>query len=133
VGTKNLFPKFCEPPLTMVSSTVMHLPTPMMAPKMHMEIPMNVSNLPLADRYAAAKGALDAAQKAVDELKAEIKATGIPRLEGAFYVVEVGLSERATLDSKLVKEMLSAEQVAACTKVSMVETVRIKPMAATGK
>lgn len=105
---------------------------------------MNMSNLPLADRYAAAKGALDAAQKAVDELKAkikaEIKATGIPRLEGAsyvlegaFYVVEVGLSERATLDSKLVKEMLSAEQVAACTKVSMVETVRIKPMASTGK
>lgn len=128
----------------MVSATVMHLPTPMMAPKMHMEIPMNMSNLPLADRYAAAKGALDAAQKAVDELKAkikaEIKATGIPRLEGAsyvlegaFYVVEVGLSERATLDSKLVKEMLSAEQVAACTKVSMVETVRIKPMASTGK
>lgn len=119
--------------MTMVSATVIHLPTPMMAPKMHMEIPMNVSNLPLADRYAAAKGALDAAQKAVDELKAEIKATGIPRLEGAFYVVEVGLSERATLDSKLAKEMLSAEQVAACTKVSMVETVRIKPMAATGK
>lgn len=130
--------------MTMVSATVMHLPTPMMAPKMHMEIPMNMSNLPLADRYAAAKGALDAAQKAVDELKAkikaEIKATGIPRLEGAsyvlegaFYVVEVGLSERATLDSKLVKEMLSAEQVAACTKVSMVETVRIKPMASTGK
>lgn len=128
----------------MVSATVMHLPTPMMAPKMHMEIPMNMSNLPLADRYAAAKGALDAAQKAVDELKAkikaEIKATGIPRLEGAsyvlegaFYVVEVGLSERATLDSKLVKDMLSAEQVAACTKVSMVETVRIKPMASTGK
>ena len=110
-----------------------HLPTPMMATKIRMEIQMNVSNLPLADRYAAAKGALDAAQKAVDELKAEIKATGIPRLEGAFYVVEVGLSERATLDSKLAKEMLSAEQVAACTKVSMVETVRIKPMASAGK
>lgn len=105
----------------------------MVATKIHMEIPMNVSNLPLADRYAAAKGALDAAQKAVDELKAEIKAAGQPRLEGAFYVVEVGLSERATLDTKLVKGILSEEQVAACTKVTMVETVRIKPMAATGK
>lgn len=105
----------------------------MVATKIHMEIPMNVSNLPLADRYAAAKGALDAAQKAVDELKAEIKAAGQTRLEGAFYVVEVGLSERATLDTKLVKGILSEEQVAACTKVTMVETVRIKPMAATGK
>lgn len=94
---------------------------------------MNVSNLPLADRYAAAKGALDAAQQAVDALKAEIKAAGMPRLEGAFYVVEVGLSERATLDSKLAKALLSDEQVASCTKVSMVETIRIKPMAAVGK
>lgn len=94
---------------------------------------MNVSNLPLADRYAAAKGALDAAQKAVDELKAEIKATGQPRIEGAFYIVEVGLSERATLDTKLVKLLISEDQIAACTKVSMVETVRIKPMASTGK
>ena len=94
---------------------------------------MNVSNLPLADRYAAAKGALDAAQKAVDALKAEIKETGVARLEGAFYVVEVGLSERASLDTKLVKAILTDEQSTACTKVTTVETIRIKPMAAVGK
>ena len=42
-------------------------------------------------------------------------------------------AKRGNAFSKLAKEMLSAEQVAACTKVSMVETVRIKPMASTGK
>ena len=94
---------------------------------------MNFSNLPLADRYAAAKGALDAAQQAVDALKAEIKAAGVARMEGAFYVVEVGLSERSTLDSKLAKTFLTEAQIDAATKTTMVETIRIKPMAAVGK
>ena len=82
---------------------------------------MNIANLPLADRYAQAKANLEASQKAVDELKAEIKATGSTRLEGAFFAVEVGLSERATLDSKLVKAILTDEQATACTKVAMVD------------
>jgi hypothetical protein len=40
--------------------------------------------------------------------------------------VTLGLSERNGLDTKLVRELLTAEQVAACTKVTLVETIRVK-------
>ena len=39
----------------------------------------------------------------------------------------MSLSERSTLDTKAVKELLTAEQVAACTKVTLITTLRDKP------
>ena len=80
-----------------------------------------MSNLSaLADRYAFIKSEIDALTKELDKARAEIKAT-----ERA--IVEVALSERSTLDTKAAKEFLTADQIAACTKVTLVETLRIKP------
>lgn len=79
----------------------------------------------LADRYAAAKAAADAATAIADALKAEIKALGQEVLEGDFCTVTLSLSERTTFDGKVAQKYLTAEQVASCQKKSLVETVRV--------
>lgn len=88
-----------------------------------------LSSLSLADRYAVLKADADAIAKALDAVKAEIKATGLEVIEGERSIVTVCLSERATLDTKAAKAFLTDEQVAACTKVTLVETLRVKPKA----
>ncbi len=80
----------------------------------------------LADRYADLKAELEGIQRLLDECKAEIKATGRDEIVGTRAVVTVGLSERTSLDPKLVKELLTAEQVADCSKTALIETIRVK-------
>lgn len=80
----------------------------------------------LADRYAFIKSEIDALTKELEKARAEIKATGVERIVGERAIVEVGLSERSTLDTKAAKEFLTADQIAACTKVTLVETLRVK-------
>ena len=86
----------------------------------------NLSNLSLADRFAALKAEADRIAKLLDAAKAEIKATGLALVEGEMADVTVSLSERKTIDTKLVTQFLSPEQVEACTKTSLVETLRVK-------
>lgn len=86
-----------------------------------------LADLSLADRYAVLKADADAIAKALDAVKAEIKATGLDTIEGENTIVTVSLSERSTLDTKAAKELLTEEQIAACTKVTLVETLRVKP------
>lgn len=83
----------------------------------------------LADKYQTIKLEIEALERLLSEVKAEIKATGFETIEGDNAIVSVGLSERTTLDQKLVKELLSEEDWALCTKVSLVETIRVKPKA----
>ena len=90
-------------------------------------MPSNFDPLPLADRYAILKAEADALNKQIDALKTEIKATGLEFVEGDTVVIKVCLSERATLDSTAAKKLLTPEQVASCSKVSLVETLRIQP------
>jgi len=80
----------------------------------------------LADRYAIAKEALDAAEKLVKELRREILATGGDVVEGDYCNVIVSLSERNSLDQAMVRSMLTEEQIAECTKTALIETLRIK-------
>ena len=80
----------------------------------------------LADRYADLKAELEGIQRLLDECKAEIKATGREELVGTRAVVTVGLSERTSLDQKLVKEILTAAQIEACSNTVLIETVRVK-------
>ena len=80
----------------------------------------------LADRYAAAKEALDAAEQLVKELRREILVTGGDLVEGESCNVVVSLSERNSLDQTMVRSMLTEEQIAACSKVALIETLRIK-------
>jgi ParB-like chromosome segregation protein Spo0J len=80
----------------------------------------------LADRYADIKAEIEGLTRLLDEVKTEVKAAGREEIVGTRAVVTLGLSERNGLDTKLVRELLTAEQVAACTKVTLVETIRVK-------
>lgn len=82
--------------------------------------------LDLADRYAAAKAQAEAIDAQLKELRALILATGKDRIIGERAIVEVALSERTALDSKAAKALLTADQIAACSKTTLVETLRIK-------
>ncbi len=81
----------------------------------------------LADKYAIAKQEADNAIAALDAVKAEIRALGREVIEGTHVLVTLSLSERKSFDSKAAQAYLTEEQVAACTRVSQVETIRIKP------
>jgi ParB-like chromosome segregation protein Spo0J len=80
----------------------------------------------LADRYADIKAEIEGLTRLLDEVKSEIKAAGREEIVGTRAIVTLGLSERNSLDTKLVRELLTAEQVAACTKTALVETIRVK-------
>jgi len=80
----------------------------------------------LADRYAQIKAEADAWAKKLDEVKAEIKATGVEEIVGTNFTVTIGLSERSTLDNKKVKELLTPAQITACSSTSLVTTIRVK-------
>lgn len=84
----------------------------------------------LADRYADLDAEIKGLKRLQDELKAEIKALGREEIVGERAVVSLGLSERSTFDTKLVREILTEAQVETCTKVSMIETIRVKPVKA---
>jgi hypothetical protein len=90
--------------------------------EIEMEIEMN-----LADKYAILKADADRANEALDACKAEIKKLGREQIEGTHVLVTLSLSERKSFDAKAAQAYLTKEQVAACTKVSQVETIRIKP------
>jgi len=81
----------------------------------------------LADRYAILKAESDRINAELDLVKGEIRALGRETLEGTHVVVTLSLSERKSFDAKAAQAYLTADQVATCTKVSQVETIRIKP------
>lgn len=85
------------------------------------------SNLALADRYATIKAEIDALKQELEKARAAIKATGRDTIEGQLAIVTVSLSERETFDAKTAKTFLTPEQIKACTKVSLIETLRDKP------
>ena len=70
----------------------------------------------LADRFAAAKAAHEAATEALDALKAEIKAAGIERHIGLTCDVILTLSEQRRVDTKLLQALLTDEQIEGVAK-----------------
>jgi len=86
---------------------------------------MNIT-IPLADRYAAAKAAADAAIAALDALKAEVKALGMPTLHGITCDITLSLSEQYRIDNKALQQFLTDEQINSCRKPILVETIRVK-------
>ena len=79
-----------------------------------MEIDM--TNLPLADRYAAAKAAADAAEAALKALKAEVDATGFDIIEGVDCDLAIHLSQRSSISEELLmaKFGITKEQLQSC-------------------
>jgi hypothetical protein len=82
--------------------------------------------IPLADRYAAAKAAFDAADAALKALKDEVKELGAERVTGITCDLTLSLSEQMRLDQKKVALLLTPEQIEACKSPVLVETIRIK-------
>lgn len=80
----------------------------------------------LADQYAAAKAAADLANEALDALKKVIKASGIEHHVGVTCDLTLALSEQRRVDTKLLQALLTQEQIDACKKPILVETIRIK-------
>lgn len=81
----------------------------------------------LADEYAALKAQIEQQEKLLKAMRAEILATGQELIVGERAIVEVNLSERNSLDTARVKQMLTEDQIAAVTKTTLVETLRVKP------
>jgi hypothetical protein len=85
----------------------------------------------LADRYASIKAEIDGLNRLLDEVKTEIKATGMAEIVGDTAVVTVTLSEPVRFDATTAKTFLSPDQIAACTKVGeLVTTIRVKAVKA---
>ena len=82
----------------------------------------------LADRYATAKIAYDLAKAEMESLKAEIIQSGVESIIGDHFAVTVGLSERTSLDQKAVKALLTPKQIADVSTVTVITTVRYKPI-----
>jgi hypothetical protein len=86
------------------------------------------SNRTLADRYAAAKADLDAAEAIVKALKAEIEALGIDVAHGDDVDVVVDLRERkGSLDEKALLRLITPDELTACRgKPTVYSSLRIK-------
>ena len=82
--------------------------------------------IPLADRYAAAKAAADAAVEALEALKSEIKALGMPTLHGITCDLTLSLAEQMRLDQKKVAKLLTPEQIEACKSPILMHNIRVK-------
>lgn len=85
-----------------------------------------LDNLSLADRFATLTERLKELEAEVKAVRDQIVATGKERLSGEFADAIISLSERKNFDGKLAQSYLTAEQIAACTKRSVVTTVRAK-------
>jgi hypothetical protein len=82
-----------------------------------------LDNLSLADRFATIHERKKEIEAQYEALRKEILATGQEVVAGEFADAVVRLSERTNFDAKLAKSFLTAEQIAACTSKSVVNTV----------
>jgi len=91
-----------------------------------------LDNLSTADKYATLKDRIDELEAELKVVRDQIVASGAETVTGEFADIKVSLSERATFDQTLAKSYLTAEQIAACTKKSVVTTLRVKAKTAEG-
>ena len=85
-----------------------------------------LDNLTPADKYATIKARIDELEAELKLVREEIIATGAETVTGEFADIKVTLAERNTFDQTLAKSYLTAEQINACTKKSLVTTLRVK-------
>jgi hypothetical protein len=86
-----------------------------------------LNNLSLADRYCTLSDRLKEMEAEVKSLREMILATGQERVTGDYADVVVTLSERNSLDAKAAQKYLTPEQIAECTRQTVVTTLRVKP------
>ena len=88
--------------------------------------PSMLNNLNLADRYSVLAERLRELEAEVKTVRELILATGQDVVRGDFADVEVKLSERTSFDGKAAQRFLSADQVVACTRQTVVTTLRVR-------
>ena len=87
---------------------------------------MTKENLaPLVDELGELKAAIAELCEKEKELKTILAASGYAEIDGTLFRATVSLSERTTLESEKVRALLSAAQIAACSKTTEVTTVRV--------
>jgi len=88
-----------------------------------------MSNLSLADQYAALKIQAEELETQIKKLKAQIVATGRETIEGEDFKVTVGLQERPSIPVKEAEKILDPAIFAKLVKYSQYEVLRYKPIA----
>lgn len=88
-----------------------------------------MSNLPLADQYAALKIQAEELETQIKKLKAQIVATGRDVIIGESFKVTVSLQERPSIPVKKAEEILAPEIFAQLVNISEFEVLRYKPIA----
>lgn len=89
----------------------------------------NVSNEQLADDYGKLDTQIKTLQKRADAIKVELKARKIETVEGAAFTVSLSASERVSYDDKAIREILGADTCEPFKRVTITETLRVKPTA----
>jgi hypothetical protein len=82
----------------------------------------------IADRYITLREQTKAIEAEMDRIKKEFIATGMERLAADEYDLAMvhQLSERGTIDKKLLAQFLTEDQIKACTKVTQISSVTVK-------
>lgn len=80
----------------------------------------------LADRYAAAKAAFDAAEKSLKTLRKQVLDLGREDLEGEHCYLHVSLQEQTRLDTDAIKAFIGAEKTAELSKTVLIEKIGVK-------
>lgn len=83
-------------------------------------------NITIADQYAAAKAAADAAVATLEALKKQIKASGIEHHIGVTCDLTLSLVGQQRIDQKLLKSYLTDAQIEACKVECVQERITIK-------
>lgn len=89
---------------------------------------MTISNT-LADKIGQLTAQIEVLTKELDALKKEAKDSGLDEIVGQVFVVTVGNSVRASLDTAKVKKELGQQWYDDHCKLAEVTTVRVKPRA----
>ena len=83
----------------------------------------------LADKIGQLTAQIEVLTKELDALKTEAKNSGLDEIVGQVFVVTVGNSVRASLDTAKVKKELGQQWYDDHCKLAEVTTVRVKPRA----
>lgn len=89
---------------------------------------MTISNT-LADQIGQLDAQIKVLTEQLEALKKQAKASGLDEIEGRVFVVSIGTSIRASLDTASIKKELGQQWYDDHCKLAEVTTVRIKPKA----
>lgn len=80
------------------------------------------------DKLGAVNQAIAELEATARKLKAELIAKGIGTYQGEYFTAEVQHYDRATINPKLVREMIDADLVSAVTEIKPVDAVVVRPL-----